>query len=151
MKYCDRRCRLLLAAPSEPNLKQTADVEMIRKLAVLWGVFFLLGGILGFVPGITKDEMFLGIFMVNTAHGILHLVSGVIFLVASMLGAKVSRLWFQFFGLFYATLAAIGFKVGNGMIFNLISNNRMDSWGHAALALIMLTIGFAITARSTTP
>jgi hypothetical protein len=53
-------------------------------------------------------------------------------------------LWFQIFGTVYAAVAAMGFKVGDGMILGLISNNRYDSWGHAALALVLLLIGFAI-------
>jgi hypothetical protein len=41
-------------------------------------------------------------------------------------------------------MAVMGFIVGDGMIFGLISNNLYDSWGHAALALILLLIGFAV-------
>jgi hypothetical protein len=122
---------------------------MVR-LGMLWGVLFLLGGILGFVPGITEDDMFLGIFMVNTPHSIMHIASGAIFLIASMSGARAARLWFQTFGIGYAALAAMGFWVGDGMIFGLISNNRNDSWGHAALALILLLIGFATQRQTAT-
>ena len=43
----------------------------------------------------------------------------------------------------------MGFWVGNGMIFNLISNNQNDSWGHALLALVLLLIGFATPKQST--
>ena len=117
---------------------------MIKTLGMLSGILFLLGGILGFVPGITEDDMFLGIFMVNTAHSIMHVASGAIFLIASMSGARAARLWFQIFGTVYAAVAVMGFKVGDGMVFGLISNNRYDSWGHAALALVLLLIGFAI-------
>jgi hypothetical protein len=117
---------------------------MDRTLGIIWGFLFLLGGILGFVPGITKDDMFLGIFMVNTAHSVAHLASGAIFIIASMSGARAARLWFQIFGIVYAAVAVMGFKVGDGMIFGLISNNRYDSWGHAVLALVLLAIGFAI-------
>ena len=117
---------------------------MIRTLGAISGCLFLLGGILGFVPGITDGDMFLGIFMVNTAHSIMHIVSGAVFLIASIAGAGAARLWFQAFGILYAALAAMGFKVGDGMIFNLISNNRNDSWGHAGLALILLLIGFLV-------
>ena len=117
---------------------------MVKMLGIVWGILFLLGGILGFVPGVTEDDMFLGIFMVNTAHSLMHIASGAIFLIASMSGARVARLWFQIFGIGYAALAVIGFKVGDGMIFGLISNNRNDSWGHAVLALVLLLIGFAI-------
>jgi Domain of unknown function (DUF4383) len=115
---------------------------MIKKLGLLWGFLFLLGGILGFVPGITRDEMFLGFFMVNTPHNILHIASGIIFLIAAMMGVKAVRSWFIIFGLFYAALSAIGFVVGNGLIFNLISNSKIDSWGHGFLGLVLFLTGF---------
>ncbi len=117
---------------------------MIKTLGIFSGFLFLLGGILGFVPGITKDDMFLGIFMVNTAHSIVHIASGAIFLIASLSGATAARLWFKLFGIVYAAVAMMGFMVGDGMILGMISNNQYDSWGHAVLALVMLLIGFAI-------
>jgi hypothetical protein len=117
---------------------------------VLFGVLFLLGGILGFVPGVTKDHMFFGIFVVNTPHGILHIASGTLFLITSASGAGAARLWFQIFGGVYAAVAAIGFQVGDGMIFHLIANNRYDAWGHAVLALAMLVIGFATPKHAAT-
>ena len=114
---------------------------MIKKLGLLWGFLFLLGGILGFVPGITKGDMFLGFFMVNTPHNILHIISGLIFLVASLAGPRATRLWFIIFGIFYAGLSALGFAAGDHMIFNLISNTKIDSWGHGFLALVLFLIG----------
>jgi len=116
---------------------------VIRKLGALWGFLFLFGGILAFVPGVTKDGMYFGVFMVNTAHNILHAASGALFLLAAMLGAKPSRLWFLLFGALYVTLALIGFVVGDGLIFGLIMNSPFDSWGHAFLGVLLLLIGFA--------
>jgi hypothetical protein len=115
---------------------------MIKKLGMLMGGLFLTGGILAFVPGVTRDGMYFGVFMVNTAHNIMHIASGTIFVIASMVGARPARLWFQLFGVFYGTLAVMGFVVGDGLIFGLIMNSPFDSWGHAALALMMLVIGF---------
>lgn len=114
---------------------------MIRPLGVFYGFSFVTGGILGFVPGVTEHEMFLGIFMVNPLHSALHVASGVVFLIASMAGAWAARLWFQIFGVAYGALAGMGFWVGDGMICGLITNNQSDSWGHAGLALSMLLIG----------
>jgi uncharacterized protein DUF4383 len=116
---------------------------MHKRLGILWGILFLFGGILGFVPGITRDEMFLGFFMVNTPHNILHIATGVLFLIASLIGAKPARLWFLIFGSFYVLLSLIGFEVGNGLIFGLILSSLIDSWGHAVLGLILLAIGMA--------
>ena len=38
---------------------------MIRRLGFFYGATFITGGILGFVPGVTVDDVFLGIFAVN--------------------------------------------------------------------------------------
>jgi hypothetical protein len=73
---------------------------MFKPLGIGFGFLFLLGGILGFVPGMTKDDMFLGLFMVNPAHSLVHLASGLIFLVASRSGAGGVRRCFQVFGWF---------------------------------------------------
>ena len=124
-------------------MRRDAGFSIAKTLGITWGILFLLGGILGFVPGITKDSMFLGIFMVNTAHSIVHAASGAIFLVTSIAGSRAARLCFQIFGIVYAAVAVMGFRVGEGMIFGFISNNRYDSWGHALLALVLLLIGFA--------
>ena len=96
-----------------------------------------------FVPGIAKDHMFFGVFIVNTPHSLMHVASGAMFLIASMLEHKPPALWFQIFGIVYAVMAAVGFMIGDGMIFHLISNNQYDSWGHSVLAVLMLLIGFA--------
>ena len=47
------------------------------------------------------------------------------------------------FGLFYAALSVIGFVVGDGLIFNLISSSKIDSWGHGFLGLVLFLTGFA--------
>ena len=82
---------------------------MAKTLGMLFGIVFLAVGILGFVPGVTTNDMLLGIFMVNAAHSVVHIVSGVIFLIASMSGAGAARLWFQIFGVIYAVVAVLGF------------------------------------------
>jgi hypothetical protein len=117
---------------------------MVRKLGMVMGGLFLIGGILGFVPGVIKDGMYFGIFMVNTPHNILHIASGTIFLIASIFGARAARAWFLIFGTFYAAIAVMGLVIGDGMIFGLITNNLYDAWGHATLALAMLLIGIFV-------
>jgi hypothetical protein len=110
---------------------------------MLFGIVFLAVGILGFVPGITKDEMLLGIFHVNAMHSIVHIVSGAVFLFASMAGAGPARLWFKVFGLIYAVVAVLGFMNPNGPVLGMVSNNPATTWLHVVLAAAMLLIGFA--------
>src|SRR4029077_20918791 len=128
---------------------------MAKTLGTLFGIVFLAVGILGFVPGVTSDvngmPMLLGIFHVNTAHNLVHIVSGAIFLFASMSGAGAARLWFQIFGVIYAVVAVLVFMKGEGMLLGMISNNTNDTYLHVVLAVAMLAIGFLSPKSSTAP
>jgi hypothetical protein len=115
---------------------------MVKTAAVLFGVVFLLVGILGFVPAVTKDQMLLGIFHVNAAHNCVHLLSGVVALFAGMTSLGAARMYFRIFGLVYGLVAVMGFFVGDGMLLGLISNNAADTWLHVGIAAVSLILGF---------
>jgi hypothetical protein len=57
-------------------------------MAVLFGVAFLVIGILGFVPAVTKDQMLLGIFHVNTADTWLHVAIAAVSLLLGFMPAS---------------------------------------------------------------
>ena len=116
---------------------------MAKTMAVLFGVVFLVVGILGFVPAVTKNEMLLGIFHVNTAHNAVHLLSGAVALFCGMSSVGASRIYFKIFGLVYAAVAVLGFlNPGDTMLLGLISNNTADTWLHVGIAAVSLIIGF---------
>ena len=117
---------------------------MAKTMAVLFGIVFLVIGILGFVPAVTKDGMLLGIFHVNTAHNAVHLLSGVVALICGMMGVGASRMYFRIFGLVYAAVAIMGFlnPGEHTMLLGLISNNTADTWLHVAIAAVSLIVGF---------
>ena len=115
---------------------------MVKTAAVLFGVVFLLLGILGFVPAVTKDEMLLGIFHVNAAHNVVHLLSGAVALFAGMTSMGAARMYFRIFGLVYGVVAVMGFFVGDGMLLGLISNNTANTWLHVVIAAVSLLLGF---------
>ena len=115
---------------------------MVKTAAILFGVVFLLVGILGFVPAVTKDQMLLGIFHVNAAHNCVHLLSGVVALFAGMTSAGAARWYFRIFGLVYGLVAVMGFFVGDGMLLGLISNNAAVTWLHVGIAAVSLILGF---------
>jgi uncharacterized protein DUF4383 len=128
---------------------------MVKTLGMLFGIVFLAVGILGFVPGVTTTgpdgmPMLLGIFHVNTAHSIVHIASGAVFLIASMSGAGAARLWFQLFGIIYAIVAVLGFMNPSGPLLGMISNNPATTWLHVVLAAAMLLIGFATPKQTAT-
>src|SRR5919109_4447071 len=58
------------------------DRETARKASLGFGLFYLLIGVLGLVPGITVPSehpghgLLLGIFAVNALHNLVHLIAG---------------------------------------------------------------------------
>jgi hypothetical protein len=117
---------------------------MIKTAAVLFGIVFILIGILGFVPGITNNEMLLGIFHVNAAHNVVHLLSGAVALFAGMTSFGASRMYFRIFGVVYGLVAILGLmNMGqHTMLLGLISNNDADTFLHIGIAAVSLLLGF---------
>jgi len=116
----------------------------LKKFAIAFGIVFLLIGILGFVPGITSHEMLLGIFHVNAAHSIVHLLSGAVALACGLASTWASRMFFRIFGFVYGAVAVLGFVEGNGNLLGMISNNMPDTWLHTVVSLASLFLGFAV-------
>jgi Domain of unknown function (DUF4383) len=88
------------------------------------------------------DGTLLNTYHVNTAHNIVHLASGIIFLFAAMGGAGASRICFQIYCVIYAVFAIWIFAVGTGNTLWVVSNNPADTWLHVVLAVVMLFPGF---------
>jgi Domain of unknown function (DUF4383) len=122
------------------------EVIMVKGAAILFGIVFLVVGILGFVPAATSGmpdmPMLLGIFHVNLVHNCIHLASGVIFLLVGMAGAGPARTFFKIFGLVYALVAILGFMNPAGPLLGMVANNPADNWLHTGLAVVMLFLGF---------
>lgn len=122
-----------------------------KNLSLLFGVVFLLVGVLGFVPGITNDQhMLLGIFQVSALHNVIHLLSGIAALLASRAEAY-AKLYFKIFGLVYLLVAVVGWVQGDTVL-GLIDVNLADNLLHTVLGVAIAGIGFGLPAgKSTTP
>jgi Domain of unknown function (DUF4383) len=129
---------------------------MTKTLALLFGVIFLLVGALGFAPeswGLVKPAvehtemnhvLLLGLFPVNTAHNIVHLLFGLWGLAASR-SLSGSRTYFQAVGVIYLLLTVLAFvsPTTGGMV--PIYGN--DIWLHGVLAVAGLVLGFFVKDR----
>lgn len=115
----------------------------VQKLAWIFAVVFMLLGILGFIPGATNDGMLLGVFMVDTMHNIVHLLSGVVAALCAGASAKASRTYFQVFGIIYAVIAIWGFFMSPALGF--IHVNSADNILHVVIAVIALWAGFGMS------
>lgn len=117
---------------------------MLKTIAIVFGVVFILVGILGFIPSVSPHEHLLGIFHVNAAHNVVHLLSGAVAVVSGMCSTRAAQIFFRVFGFIYGLVAVIGFFVGDQPIFGLISNNMADVWLHLGIAVSSLFLGFGV-------
>jgi Domain of unknown function (DUF4383) len=116
---------------------------MAKTLAVIFGVVFVLVGILGFIPNpiIYSDG---AIFLANGLHSAVHFLVGVILLIAAAKGESASSLWLKIFGVVYLLLAIIGFiQIGSDSMANLLGvvYNGADNWLHLVLGIVLLALG----------
>ena len=114
----------------------------LKRIAVIFGILFVAGGLLGFVPAVNPGGKLLGMFDVNGAHNLVHIATGVVALIVGFASDKASRIFFQVFGIVYAAVAALGFFYGNQPLLGMISNNVADTWLHVGVAAISLYLGF---------
>ncbi|MEX0751509.1 MAG: DUF4383 domain-containing protein [Xanthobacteraceae bacterium] len=112
-----------------------------KTAAVVLGVVFLAVGILGFFPNPLVSAT--GLFAVDTAHNVVHIVSG-LFLLAGAYAGLGSALALKILGVVYAIVAILGLVAGGDMLLGIIMINQADNWLHVVLAVVILAAGFLL-------
>jgi hypothetical protein len=115
---------------------------MAKTLAIIFGVVFVLVGLLGFV-----DNPLVGmsaLFEADMAHNLVHIVIGLILLAVGLWASAQSALWLKVIGVVYLLVAALGFVLtpGMGMLLGVMSVNMADHWLHIILGIVLLAAGF---------
>lgn len=118
-----------------------------QKMALVFGVVFLLVGVLGLLlPGGMGMEAdperapdLLGLFPVNLLHNLVHLAFGVWGLLAARSYAG-ARGYHRAGAVIYAVLTVLGFITPS--LFGLVPIGGHDIWLHAVLALGLGYFGF---------
>jgi Domain of unknown function (DUF4383) len=124
----------------------------VQLVAMIFGVVFLLVGILGFVPGITthydqlsfagpmSGAMLLGLFAVSVLHNIVHLIFGVAGLALART-ASGARNYLVVGGVVYAVIWIYGLVTDPMSSANFVPLNTADNWLHLLLAVAMVGLG----------
>ncbi len=115
---------------------------MSKTIAIVFGVVFVLVGILGFVPNPLVGPM--GIFETNAMHNVVHLLFGIILLVVAFTAPMKSALWLKILGVVYLVIAVLGFVMApaGGELLGLVHTNMNDHWLHVVLGVVLLAAGF---------
>ncbi len=130
-----------------------------QKFALIIGIFFFLCGVMGFIPAFVKEPTvtpdvanlgfttgygyLLGIFPINVLHNIVHLVVGILGILASI-SLDSSRLYSGALGIFYGLLTVMGLIPATQSTLGLIPIFGNDVWLHAVTAAIAVYFGFLV-------
>ncbi len=125
------------------NDRTLNDRTLAQKLAWIFGIVFLLVGILGFIPGITEDApgsfagedsdgSLLGVFQTSVLHNLAHLAFGIGILAARRHATALTYLLVG--GIAYAGLFLIGILGA----MDWLPADDTDDWLHLALGAALL-------------
>ena len=119
-----------------------------RLLGVIFGVVYLLVGILGFFitsgTGFvaTSGPQLLGLFAVNPLHNVAHLIIGAAVLIAALSGTRAAKGVNTTIGAVYLLLGIVGLFIANGNNpLNILALNSADNVLHFGTAVVLLAVG----------
>ena len=128
-------------------------------VARVFGIIYLVVGVLGFVPALAQASgdphvvigttaYLLGLFPVNILHNAVHVVIGLAGLAmgASTRGALA---YLRALAVIYALLAVLGLIPLTNTLFGLVPIGGNDIWLHAVTAILAAYFGWRVTTSET--
>jgi hypothetical protein len=124
----------------------------LTAISVAWvfAAAFYAAAAIGFIPNPLLGPK--GLFVTNTAHNIVHLLTGVGFTVVALAGSRASVVFMQAFGVIYLLTGVIGFLAtglgGESHLLGLVHINTLDNFLHLGLGAVIGAAGWYLQARS---
>lgn len=128
----------------------------MKSFALVYGLVFLLVGVLGFVPGLLTAPHgthevavtgfyghLLGLFPVNWLHNLVHLAFGA-WGIAAARSWVAARVYARSVAVIYLVLALMGLIPGLNTLFGLVPLYGFDVWLHLALAGVAAWFGWGV-------
>lgn len=117
-----------------------------RTACIVLGVVFIVVGLLGFIPNplVSAD----GLFAVNGAHNLVHLISGLALLIGA-LALQQARTTLWVVGIVYGLVALLGLFSGD-MLLGFIHINTADRLLHIALTIVLLGAAWSLPEKAAT-
>lgn len=110
-------------------------------MAWVFGVVFIIVGVLGFVPSFSSGGLTLGVLSIDAMFAAVYIVSGILALLAAWSSAQHAMLYFKVFGIVFAIATVAGFIEGDTVL-GLMTVNTADNVLDLVIAAIALWAGF---------
>lgn len=132
------------------NLSQ---MNLIRKLGLLYAVMFFITASLAYIPGLTDGTGNLfGLFQLDLYDDLLHFASGVWATVAALTSTRATIFYFKTFGIMYGLDGLLGLITGHGYldggIFLAQKSDLFDTVTNFALTQLYLPLASFFFAHS---
>jgi hypothetical protein len=116
---------------------------MLKKAALIFGIIFILIGLIGFLITLLPNTLpFLAFFSPTLGQSCLQVAVGISSVWCGGRTTYTCRLFFQMIGVVYAILALLGARFLTEDAFGLISHHQATLWFQTAVALTTLSLGF---------
>lgn len=115
---------------------------LARTVAAVFGVVYLLVGLVGFV---LASPLF-GLFEVSTLHNIVHIVLGAILLYGAM-STPAAIMTTRVVGAILLLIGVLGIFVAEPLGAGVLPVGGNDVWLHLASGVILLAVGFMTAAE----
>lgn len=116
-----------------------------RTAALAIGIIFIVVGLLGFIDNPIVGSSEKAIFHADTVHNLVHIVSGVLFVLVAMAAPASASTVMVIFGIVYLLIGILGItSVGeNGMtkLLGFLHVNAADNYLHIALGIVIALAG----------
>ena len=118
-------------------------------LGFTFGLTFIIVGLFGFIPNPLVSAI--GLFLVNAAHNVVHIVLGIAFVVGCYKLAESEDWVLKFFGVGGLAVTTFGFVASREIMLAFIPVNEAGYWLHLGLGLIVLASGFMFNDKKQRP
>lgn len=124
-----------------------------KSASLLIGIVFIAVGVLGFVPNPIVGDNHNAIFHADAVHNMVHVMSGVLFVLVALAAPAYAATFLKLFGVVYLLLGVIGFfTIGtSGMtdLLGFLPVNGADNYLHVGLGILIFLAG--MLPQRTTP
>ncbi|HSR54404.1 MAG TPA: DUF4383 domain-containing protein [Acidobacteriota bacterium] len=115
------------------------------KLAWVFAASFAAAALFGFIPNPLVGDG--ALFVTNTAHNLVHLVTAIGFAVVALAGNRASTVFMLAFGVVYTLVGVYGFialgGASEGHLLGVVHINFMDNFLHLGLGAAIAAGGLA--------
>ena len=117
-----------------------------KTASLILGIVFITVGILGYFPNDIISQSGDALFHTDSLHNIIHIVSGVLFILFALAIPARASTFLKVFGIIYLLLGIVGIAtIGNEehiRLFGFLLVNEADNFLHIGLGAAILLAGF---------